>query len=222
MQVPSPGNNKELGKEKWDPFLLKSQGPCFSSQSPVTLSAALCSAVCSDIGLGNSCPLEGAAVSQISQGDTGNHLPNGVLDVGQCDHCSSQSALLTVSHCFNRWVLHFGGRVPILGMGLAGEFEGGQYTASLPVNCQNIFCFFSDFSTTLWVKSKSLSSQWGFSHGFKEADLLCEDKLELHFAKLHMTKIHCSFTAALIINMPHFALFPVTPLRFYLTYLLLI
>lgn len=158
MQVPSPGNNEESGKVKWDPFLLKSQGACFSSWSPVTLQPRV---------------------------------------------------LLSAVN-----LVHFGGVVPIMGMGLAGEFEGGQYTASLPVNCQNFFCFCSDFSTTLWVKSKPLSSQWGFSRGFKEADLLCEDKLELHFAKLHMTKIHCSFTAALIINMPHFTLFWVTPLRF--------
>lgn len=61
------------------------------------------------------------------------------------------------------------------------------------------------------MKSKPLSSQWDFCHGFKEAELHCEDKLELHFARLHMTKMHCSFLAALIINISHFTLLSHSP-----------
>lgn len=223
MQVPSPGNNEVLGKLSETLFLLKSQDPHFSSQSPAA-TAALCSVVCSEPGARYVPQLGTGLWEFLSLGGLGS-----VPDIPEMPWESSSQqggscrtgwlfqlteALLAVSDCFNRCFLHFGGPVPIVGMGLAGEFEGGEYTASFPVNCWNIFCFCSDFSTTLWVKSKPLSNQWGFSHGFKEADLLCEDKLELHFAKLHVTKMHCSFTAALIINTSHFTLFWVTPLRF--------
>lgn len=49
MQVPSPWNNEGLGRVKGDPYLLKSQTPCFLSHSPAA-SLQVCSAVCSDPG----------------------------------------------------------------------------------------------------------------------------------------------------------------------------
>jgi len=33
-------------------------------------------------------------------------------------------------------------------LGLADEFEGGEYTVSHPMNCESLFCFCSHFSTT--------------------------------------------------------------------------
>lgn len=104
--------------------------------------AAPCSVVCSEpgaIGLWEILSLGGSSSVPDIPGGHWNSLPNGVPDVRQCDFFSSQCALLTAPDGFNRRFLHFGGAVPIMGMGLAGEFEGGQYTASLLVNCQNIF-----------------------------------------------------------------------------------
>lgn len=200
MQVPFPWwNSEEFGKVKGNPFLLKSQAPCFSSQNPA---AALCSVVCSDPGA--------RCVPSWALGITftvGWWMSDSVVTSASSGHHWQSQIALTDEFCILGELFPLWEWVLLVNLKKENTQLYWRWTV-------RIFFAFVQISAEVCGWNPNLFQGSGGFLMDSEADLLCEDKLELHFAKLHMTKIHCSFTAAFIINMPHFTLFWITPLRF--------